>query len=55
MRRSEAEDAGGLTPVKDDNKAAPHFIRRTLLVFNCFDYICHVLRLPLFTAASKMA
>ena len=39
MRRSEAEDAGGLTPVKDDNEAAPHFPRRTLLVFNCFDYI----------------
>ena len=37
MRRSEAEDAGGLTPVKDDNEAAPHFPRRTLLVFNCFD------------------
>ena len=39
MRRGEAEDAGGLTPVKDDNEAAPHFPRRTLLVFNCFDYI----------------
>ena len=39
MRRGEAEDAGGLTPVKDDNKAAPHFPRRTLLVFTCFDYI----------------
>ena len=37
MRRSEAEDAGGLTPVKDDNEAAPHFTRRTLLVFNSFD------------------
>ena len=37
MRRSEAEDAGGLTPVKDGNEAAPHFTRRTLLVFNCFD------------------
>ena len=39
MRRSEAEDAGGLTPVKDDNEAAPHFTRRTLRVFNCFDDI----------------
>ena len=38
MRRSEAEDAGGLTPVKDDNDAVPHFTRRTLLFFNCFDY-----------------
>ncbi len=38
MRCSEAEDAGGLTPVKDDNEAAPHFCRRTLLFFNCFDY-----------------
>ncbi len=38
MRRSEAEDAGGLTPVKDDNEAAPYFCRRTLLFFNCFDY-----------------
>ena len=37
MGRGEAEDAGGLTPVKDDNEAAPHFTRRTLLVFNCFD------------------
>ncbi len=25
MGRSEAEDAGGLTPVKDDNEAAPIF------------------------------
>ena len=40
MRRGEAEDAGGLTPVKDDNEATPHFPRRTLLVFNCFDYTC---------------
>ncbi len=39
MGRSETEDAGGLTPVKDDNEAAPHFYRRTLLFFNCFDYI----------------
>ena len=38
MRRGEAEDAGGLTPVRDDNEAAPHFTRGTLLVFNCFDY-----------------
>ena len=38
MGRGEAEDAGGLTPVKDDNEAAAHFTRRSLLLFNCFDY-----------------
>ena len=38
MSRSKAEDAGGLTPVKDDNEAAAHFTRRTLLFLNCFDY-----------------
>ncbi len=26
MGSSEAEDAGGLSPVKDDNEAAAHFI-----------------------------
>ena len=39
MRRSEAEDAGGPAPAKDDNEAAPHVTRRTLLVFSRFDYI----------------
>ncbi|MBD5160579.1 MAG: hypothetical protein HDT14_00860 [Oscillibacter sp.] len=38
MGCSKTEDAGGLTPVKDDNEAAPHFSRRTLLFFSCFDY-----------------
>lgn len=37
MRRSEAEDAGGLPPAKDDNEAAAHFNRRTLCFFNCGD------------------
>ena len=39
MGHSKAEDAGGLSPVKDDNAAVAHFLRRTLLFFNCFDYI----------------
>ena len=26
MSRSKAEDAGGLTPVKDDNEAVSHFL-----------------------------
>ena len=39
MVRGEAEDAGGLSPVKDDNEVARHFIRRTLPIFNCVDYI----------------
>ncbi len=38
MSRSEAEDAGGRLPVKDDNEAAVHFNRRTLAFFNCGDY-----------------
>ena len=38
MGHSEAEDAGGLSPVKYDNVAVAHFTRRTLLFFNCFDY-----------------
>ncbi len=33
MDSSEAEDAGGLMPVKDDNEAAAHFNRRTLPLF----------------------
>ena len=39
MARGKVEDAGRLTPVKDDNEAARHFIRRTLPIFNCVDYI----------------
>ena len=39
MVRSEAEDADGLSPVKDDNEAVRRFIRRTLLIFDCADYI----------------
>ena len=39
-----AEDAGGLSPVKDDNAAARYFIRRTLTIFNCGDYTCYRLR-----------
>ena len=35
----EAEDAGGLSPVKDDNEVTRHFIRRTLPILNCVDYI----------------
>ncbi len=38
MGRSEAEDADGRLPVKDDNKAAAHFSRRTLRFFNCGNY-----------------
>ena len=39
MKCGNAEDAGGLSPVKDDNAAARHFIRRTLTIFNRGDYI----------------
>ena len=38
MTRSKAEDAGGLTPAKDDNAAPYHFDRRTLPIFKCVDY-----------------
>ena len=38
MACSEAEDAGGLTPAKDDNEAARYFSCRTLPIFNCVDY-----------------
>jgi hypothetical protein len=38
MTRGKAEDAGGLTPAKDDNAAPYHFDRRTLLIFKCVDY-----------------
>ena len=38
MTRGKAEDAGGLTPAKDDNAAPYHFDRRTLPIFKCIDY-----------------
>ena len=38
MMRGKAEDAGGLTPAKDDNAAPYHFDRRTLPIFKCIDY-----------------
>ena len=38
MTRGKAEDAGGLTPAKDDNAAPYHFDRRTLSIFKCVDY-----------------
>ena len=38
MVRGKAEDAGGLTPAKDDNAAPYHFDRRTLPIFKCVDY-----------------
>ncbi len=38
MGSSEAEDAGGLSPVKDDNEAAAHFNRRTLPFFKRDNY-----------------
>ena len=39
MACSEAEDAGGLTPAKDNNEAAHYFIRQTLPIFDCVDYM----------------
>ncbi len=38
MGGSEAEDAGGLSPVKDDNEAAAHFNRLTLPFFKRDNY-----------------
>ena len=38
MARGKAEDAGGLTPAKDDNAAPYHFAPRTLPIFKCVDY-----------------
>ena len=38
MARGKAEDAGGLTPAKDDNAVPHHFRRRTLPIFKCVDY-----------------
>ncbi len=40
MARGKAEDAGGLTPAKDDNAAPYHFDPRTLPIFMCVDYTC---------------
>ncbi len=39
MTRGKAEDAGGLTPAKDDNAAPYHFDRRSLPIFKCVDYM----------------
>ena len=39
MAQGKAEDAGGLTPAKDDNAAPYHFAPRTLPIFMCVDYI----------------
>ena len=39
MAQGKAEDAGGLTPAKDDNTALCHFDHRTLPIFKCVDYI----------------
>ena len=38
MTRGETEDAGGLSPAKDDNEAMRHFIRRTLPILDCVGY-----------------
>ncbi len=38
MAQDKAEDAGGLTPAKDDNAALRCFYRRTLPIFKCVDY-----------------
>ena len=38
MVYGQAEDAGGLSPAKDDNETAHHFIRRTLPILDCVDY-----------------
>ena len=35
----EAKDAGGLSPAKDDNAAVRYFIRRTLPILDCVDYM----------------
>ena len=47
---SEAEDAGGLTPGKDDNEAARYFLRRTLLILRCVDYISSSSKLRIYTS-----
>ena len=38
MAQDKAEDAGGLSPAKDDNAALRYFNRRTLPIFKCVDY-----------------
>ena len=38
MVYGKAEDAGGLSPAKDDNAAVRHFIRRTLPILGRVDY-----------------
>lgn len=43
---SKAKDEGGLPPVKDDNAAARHFIRRTLTIFNRGDYAVSLAATP---------
>ena len=49
MARGKAEDAGGLTPAKDDNAAPYHFDPRTLPIFKCVDYIVqHIITPRLF-------
>ena len=39
MACGKAEDAGGLSPAKDDNAAVRLFIRRTLPILDRVDYI----------------
>lgn len=39
MARGEAEDTGGLTPAKDGNGVPLYFIRRTLPILDCVDYM----------------
>ena len=39
MAQDKAEDAGGLSPAKDDNAALRYFNRRTLPIFRWVDYI----------------
>ena len=39
---SEAEDAGALAPAKDDNEAVRYFLRRTLPILRCADYITNI-------------
>ena len=52
MTRGKAEDAGGLTPAKDDNAAPYHFDRRTLPIFKCVDYTVQHPSIPVCSAYS---
>ena len=52
MVRGKAEDAGGLTPAKDDNAAPYHFDPRTLPIFKCVDYIAYLTILSTMTGCS---